>query len=454
MSLEQKLQQINELQRKINSYGKLPDDVLKKINYKFRLEWNYTSNSMEGNSLTKSETRSVMIGNITVSGKPIKDVLEVKGHDEVITTIMKMGKGELNISERRIKDIHIGIMHEEDPEKKPQIGQWKKDQNYLYNYKNERFDFVAPADVPDKMHRLVNWVNTERDRIARQDKYALHPVMLALRFNLEYVTIHPFYDGNGRTSRILTNLILIAYGYPPLYIKENERGAYYQYLGDIQGYGGEPDMFFEYMTDLIIRSQELVLRAIGGQELEEPDDLEKEISIWKKMAASGAIEAPRRDDKAVYELYIGCLKELFQLFISKHYPLTDMFEKTSYAGYKNHSGRGNMEWLYKELDGMSTLMIDPINNSYPDTFKNMEIVVRLEEYKHNELSAFTIESRLKIEFSPYRYNLQISFIGQNGYISYEKRYDECLTHDEIENIVSNAIKHTFGIIKMRAGDGR
>lgn len=454
MSLEQKLQKIDKLQEKINSYGRLPDDVLKKINYKFRLEWNYTSNSMEGNSLTKSETRSVMIGNITVSGKPIKDVLEVKGHDEVINTIIKMGKGELNVSEKRIKEIHAGIMHEENPEKRTQIGQWKKDQNYLYNYKDERFDFVAPADVPERMHQLVNWINAEREKITRKSNDALHPVMLALKFNLDYVSIHPFYDGNGRTSRILTNLILIAYGFPPLYIKEDERSKYYQYLGDIQGYGGQPDVFFEYMADLIIRSQELVMKAIGGEELEEPDDLEKEIHIWKKMATSAAIEAPRRDDKAVYELYSNCLKELFQLFISKHHPFIDMFEKTNYAGLKNHSGRGNMEWLYNELDGMEYMMQDPIGLGYPDTFKNIEVVVRLEEYKHNERSAFTIESRLKIDLSPYRYSLRISSPGKYGYIFIEKRYDESLNADEIERIVANAVKHTFGKIKMSAGDGK
>ena len=245
MSFEQKLVHIDELQHKINTCGKLPDAVLKKINYKFRLEWNYTSNSMEGNTLTREETRSVMIGNITVEGKPIKDILEMKGHDEVINTILKIGKGELNLSEKRIREIHTSIMHEEDPEKRKAIGQWKTIQNYLYNYKKERFDFVPPADVPERMHQLMNWLNTEKDKIPHKADDAMHPVELALKFNLDYVGIHPFYDGNGRTSRILTNLILISYGYPPLYIKENERGPYQQYLGDIQGYGGAPDVFFD-----------------------------------------------------------------------------------------------------------------------------------------------------------------------------------------------------------------
>ena len=200
----------------------------------------------------------------TVNGKPIKDILEVKGHDEVITGILQMGKGELNISEKNIRDIHAAIMYEDDPKKKTEIGVWKKAPNYLYNYKNERFDFVAPAEVPERMHQLINWLNVEKNKISRNTKDALHPVELALRFNLEFVTIHPFYDGNGRTSRIFTNLILISFGYPPLYIRENERAAYYQYLADIQGYGGSPNVFFDYMCDLIIRSQEIVLEAIKG----------------------------------------------------------------------------------------------------------------------------------------------------------------------------------------------
>ena len=261
MSLDQKLKQIDEMQRTIAGFGKLPDDVLKKVNYQFRLEWNYTSNSMEGNSLTKSETRSVMIGNITVHGKPIKDLMEVKGHDEVVQSIMKMGRGELNISEKRIREIHTAIMYEEDPAKQAHVGQWKKQNNYLYNYKGERFDFVPPAEVSERMHRLVNWVNAEKGKIARGEQDAMHPVMLALRFNLDFVTIHPFYDGNGRMSRILTNLVLIAYGYPPIYIRENERAPYYQYLADIQGYGGEPDVF---LAGLIIRSQQLIVNAAQG----------------------------------------------------------------------------------------------------------------------------------------------------------------------------------------------
>jgi Fic family protein len=268
MSLKEKLQQINELQEAINTHGKIPVDILKKINYKFRLEWNYTSNSMEGNSLTRNETRSVMIGNITVDNKPLKDILEIKGHDEVVVNILKIGKGELNISERRIRDIHRSIMNEDDPAKKDMPGNWKKVNNYLYSYKKERIDFAPPEDVPVLMHDLVNKLNAAQEKITRGDKDSIHPLILASRFHLDFVTIHPFYDGNGRMSRILSNMILVTNGYPPFYIKENERLAYYQYLGDIQVYGGDADLFYEYMAGLLLRSVQIQFDAITGKDID------------------------------------------------------------------------------------------------------------------------------------------------------------------------------------------
>lgn len=282
MDLKNKIDQIEQLQQTINNYGKLNDEVLKKITYKFRLEWNYHSNKIEGNSLDRLETRTVMVGNITIDGKPIKDVYEMHQHDEIITNILRIGKGELNISEKRIKDVHASLMHEEDPEKKIHIGKWKDEPNYIYNYKKERFDFVSPREVPERMHNLINWLNSEKEKIKRNDPKALHPSELAFEFHLQYVTIHPFYDGNGRTARIFTNLILISYGYPPLYVKEQERDIYNQYLADIQGYGGKPDLFYSFMADLLIRSQSIVIDAIEGKEIDEPDDLDKKLSLFER----------------------------------------------------------------------------------------------------------------------------------------------------------------------------
>ncbi|MGV2480585.1 UNVERIFIED_CONTAM: hypothetical protein IGO34_27730, partial [Salmonella enterica subsp. enterica serovar Weltevreden] len=91
MSLQPLLNPIDELQVAIEAAGKFDPEVLKKINYKFRFEWNYHSNAMEGNSLTKEETRSVMVNNMTVEGRSFKDVMEMKGHDQLISDLLKIG---------------------------------------------------------------------------------------------------------------------------------------------------------------------------------------------------------------------------------------------------------------------------------------------------------------------------------------------------------------------------
>lgn len=101
--LQTKLLLIEELRRQIEAYGTLPQSALRRIEYRFRLECNYTSNRMEGGTLTRQETRSVMIGNITVENKPFRDIAEMKGHDEALSQILRIGKGELNLSERRIQ---------------------------------------------------------------------------------------------------------------------------------------------------------------------------------------------------------------------------------------------------------------------------------------------------------------------------------------------------------------
>jgi Fic family protein len=338
MALDETLKQTDELQSKISSHWKLSDEVLKKINYKFRLDWNYHSNAMEGNSLTKEETRSVMINNITIEGKPLKDVIEIRGHDEIIASILKIGKGEQRISEKRIKEIHKAIMHEDDPKQASKIGEWKTKENHIINYKGEKFEFVPPADVPEEIHKVINWLNAEYDEIISKKNPALHPVIVAFQFHVRYVTIHPFYDGNGRTARILMNLILIMFGYPPVIVKVSDKDTYNRYLADIQGYGGSPDLFYEFMAKLLIKSQELVLTAIEGGDIDEPDDLDKKISLLEKELSSIDLDnmvVDKFDANVFLKIYDGWLTDILNSII----PTTQKFNKF-FTGIKHNISIG------------------------------------------------------------------------------------------------------------------
>jgi len=375
---------IDELQQKINAFGVLSSDVKKKINYKFRLDWNYYSNRMEGGTLTREETRSVMVGNIDVKGKPLKDVMEMNGHDKVVLDILKIGKGELRIAEKRIKDIHKAIMHEEDAEKVSQIGNWKSRPNEIINYKNEKISFTPPSEVAEAVHDLLNKTNTELDSFFG-NKESLHPTVIAARFHIGYVSIHPFYDGNGRTARILTNLLLISCGLPPIIIKDKHKQAYYQLLADIQAYGGNAELFYDFIDERMIESQQLVLDAIEGKDIEQPDDIDKKLALLETEL--GAID-PDEEIKKEFskEVLLEIYDSWFTQLMNSVVPAIQKF---------NRFFKSNRHWVSIQ-NGMGSVQFD----SEPAT----EIIEKLkQEFQRagNMFNTYDCKIVLQTGFGPF-----------------------------------------------------
>ncbi|MBS1977784.1 MAG: Fic family protein [Bacteroidetes bacterium] len=430
MEIAEKLKVIGQLKASIDGHGKLSSELLKKINYKFRLDWNYYSNTMEGNTLTKDETRSIMIGNITIHGKPIRDVLEMRGHDDAITEILKIGKGELNISEKRIKDIHKAIMHEETDENKAKIGAWKTVDNYILNYKGERFDFVKPEDVAEELHKLINWLSSENEK---QDNSIIHPAILAIEFHLKYLTIHPFYDGNGRTARILMNLILISRGYPPIIIKTGDKAKYYQYLADVQGYGGSKDFYYGLMLDLLIRSMEMVDTAIKGGDIEEPDDLEKELKQIDIKLKNEEAKVVRRTPDLVIDVFEQSIKPLFDALyirLSKFNSFFADFEISTFMDGTGNSGSKSAVDLF-----------------LPEYFKRnrvREITINFQWGGFNRAGAntFWLNAQLKIQLEEFDYRINEMQVPERR-PGLKKLYSQQLTETEIARIVDETTSDTL-----------
>jgi Fic family protein len=346
MRYTEKLDRINELQKAINTHGTLSSEVKKKINYKFRLDWNYYSNRMEGGTLTREETRSVMVGNIDVNGKPIKDVMEMNGHDKVVLEILKIGSGKTRISEKRIKEIHKAIMHEDDVTKSLQIGQWKSTANEIINYKLEKISFTSPDEVADAIHNLLNKTNAELDKYF-DNKESPHPIEIASNFHIGYVSIHPFYDGNGRTARILNNLILIACAFPPIVLRDIHKQPYYQLLADIQAYGGDAQLFYSFIADRVIESQQLVLDAIEGKEIDEPDDLDKKIELLKKQLTGPDVVTESKSLSSTNRVLKESIFPMLQNLENKLDKIIDLFNSRDriiqYTEQGNYRELGNVE---------------------------------------------------------------------------------------------------------------
>ena len=444
---------IDTIKDKIIQNGKLTKEQLNKINNKFRLEWNFNSNSMEGNTLTIEETRSVMVGNLDVRQKPIKDVLEMKGHDEVISEILKIGKGELRLSERRIKDIHTGIMHEESVDGKNKIGQWKQTPNEIINHKDEKYLFVAPELVADRMHDLLNRTNAAIDAVQSNNKNAPHPIDVASQFHLEYLEIHPFYDGNGRTARILTNLILIALGYTPFWISTKERSIYYNYISDIQGYGGDKEAFYQYVASLIERSEQLVLDVIDGKDIEDENDVEKELELLKRQLKAKDDKVVPKTNEVIKELYNNSYRKLFEQFIEKSKKFDEMFVEKKYqsSAEGNRSYNTGIEYFDEFFENLYEKKSNSTEDIYgeeptPKKIDDLRLNISFNGFKHDGTNTFGQYTNVWIMFQQYYYIINDSN-SQNDDFFLKKLYSEALTDEEIKVIVNKLTKKLLEDIK-------
>lgn len=440
------IDQIRVNQAEIDAHGTFDEEVLKKINYKFRLDWNYYSNRMEGGTLTRAETRSVMVGNLSVHGKPIHDVMEMNGHDQAVLDILKIGKGKHRISEKRIKELHKAIMYEEDTDKKKSIGQWKKNPNELINYKKEKIVFTLPDEVPEKIHEALNRVNAKLDHFF-QGKEVEHPIVFISQFHIDYVSIHPFYDGNGRTARLLTNLLLISCGFPPIIIKDNDLKSYYKLLADIQVYGGSPDLFTAFMGERLLESQEIIHKAIEGEPIMELDDIDKEISIFKKQVISEQMTGSiKKTNEIVQEYYEKYFKKLFDLFDEKHALFDELFSENV---YRRSVDNGHPTKYY---DSYQEEQINKISTNPPPKYIDKSIshlAVRIDHkgYKNKGLDMFNMHQGIQIKLDDYQF-----FIANYNKKEHRFTYTDSLTDEFISKYVNDLIKSFLEDLKSKTSN--
>ena len=450
MALNNKLSEINKLQGLIDQHELLDDDIKTKINYRFRLDWNYHSNAIEGGTLNKEETRSVMIGSIEIGGKSIRDVFEMKGHDNIVKEILLIGKGEMRLSEKRIKTFHKAIIHEEDEEKTSLLGNWKKDGNHVINYKLEKHSFTAPSEVPDLMHSLIDKTNALIDSLKTKAS-KVHPALIALQFHIEFINIHPFYDGNGRMARILSNLLLVSFGFPPFVVNKEDKDRYNKLIADIQCYGGKEDLFYEFLCELIIRSQNIVLEAIEGKDITQDDDFEKELSLLDQEFTDAKEAKLRMSNSLIKALYSNSFQKLFQTIDAKLSKLDSRFNQKN-VSYRidsfipiieDEKVRNDLEGLENQVFfsfqepekyGHAQDYEYPVIKAIRPQISEIEASYNWNGYKRAGTKAFNIHARFYIRFHEFRYVITESSNNNNNFWV-EKLYDENLTDENISKIV-------------------
>lgn len=211
--------EVDVLKSKLATLRPLPIEALKKIQGALEIEYTYESNRIEGNTLTLQETALVINEGITISGKSMREHLEAINHAEAIDFIKDIAKDDIEITERLIKEIHAIILHNIDKEN---AGKFR---NVLVMISGSEHIPPQPYLIEPQMEAFI----IEYDKKVEKKE---HPVIIAAYLHDELLKIHPFIDGNGRTSRLLMNLYLLSKGYLVVSLKgdnENKR-AYYMAL--------------------------------------------------------------------------------------------------------------------------------------------------------------------------------------------------------------------------------
>jgi len=246
LCLDYDFNHIDALKASIDRQRPFSKHLAHSLHEKLVVEWTYNSNAIEGNTLTLSETKVVLEG-ITIGGKTMVEHLETINHREAILFIEALVSNKEKLSEWNIKNIHALILREIDNKNSGK-------------YREENVVISGAKHIPPKhydIHPLMQKLLLEY----HHEWIGYHPVVRATLLHGEFVKIHPFIDGNGRTSRLLLNFELMKYGYTPIIIKNEHRAQYYDVI-DLAHTTMNYGPFIDLVSTLVRESEELWLSVL------------------------------------------------------------------------------------------------------------------------------------------------------------------------------------------------
>lgn len=244
------LDSLTQKKKLLNESRPQPPEVLKNLEQWFLIELTYTSNALEGNTLTRLETAVVVEKGLTVGGKSLAEHLEATNHAAALRKVMEIARSPVaSLTEHILLDLHAMILRGIDD---ANAGRYR---SIPVRISGSRVVLPNPAKVSALMSEFF------RDLLAMAGS---HPVEIAAEAHYRLVTIHPFIDGNGRTARLLMNLILLQNGYPPALIRTRDRIPYLKSLEKAQ-LGGIKEDYLKIISRSVKRSFAIYLQALGGE---------------------------------------------------------------------------------------------------------------------------------------------------------------------------------------------
>lgn len=242
-----RLCEIDELKAKIDNFRPLSEHVLAQLKAYFKISFTYSSNAIEGNTLSLNETKIIIEDGITIGGKPVKEHLEVIGQANAYDLLFEIVKCKKDISEDTILELHRILYNKIDEAK---AGCYREC-NVLIT--GSEFDLPKFKEVPQLMKDFCSEMKLRKQN--------LHPVEYSAWLHERLVSIHPFVDGNGRTARLLMNLALLQAGYNIVSIPPIVRNDYITGLQEVQ-LKNNFQPFVNFISEMVLEAQKEYLRII------------------------------------------------------------------------------------------------------------------------------------------------------------------------------------------------
>ena len=366
---------VNALKLELDKKIPLKAEDRKRLQKKIRLEFNYNSNHLEGNTLTYGQTQLLLFFDKSSGDVPVSDIEEMKAHDVAISQIEEMAnEKERPLTETFIKELNKTILvkpfwkdaitpNGTQTRKRIVIGQYKTSPNSVQLKNGNIHEYASPEETPALMGDLLSWYNSNIDQ--------LHPVQLAAEFHYRFVCIHPFDDGNGRVARLIMNYILLKNNFPPVIIKSEDKENYLTALQKADT--GDIESLIEYIEKQSIWSLKLSLKAANGEDIDELGDIEKEIEILKrkKLTETKIFKTPR----VVFEIINHINDDLWKPLNKLLDNFDDFFAETKNEKYIDNNKIKKTKTITSSLMGTAQLFADRTV-----TIKNYEIFgIDLEE---------------------------------------------------------------------------
>lgn len=448
MEITRILKQIDSLKEEAESLQPIKPEFEAIFWNKFRLDFDYNSNHLEGNTLTYGHTQLLLLFDKVGGDYSLRELEEMKAHDVAMKLVKEAALDPEHIlTEKFIKEINETILvrpfYKEaiTPDGQPtrrliEPGKYKKYPNSVRLENGEIFNYASPEDTPAQMGDLMNWYRKETE------SKELHPVQLAALFHYRFVRIHPFDDSNGRTSRLLMNYILIRNGFAPAVIESTDKKNYLAALNRADT--GDITAFVEYIGDISIKWQKLYTKALKGEKIEEPDDFRKDIELLKRKLKN-------TDSRIEFTLTNETLNSIFEssisLFLIKICEEISNFDdfflsKNILLRYATETERS---WNVNDFSREIPIVLNAIQQII---IKTTSVSLEL-RYLHNQLRKdnfleLNIATQVQLVFDTYTYEV---YSLENEDVKLKKYYHQIISEEEAREFASLIAKMQLTKIK-------